>query len=89
MKLLTKKIFGTIIKLYLDENYTLVCQVDSILISSPLKLLSKYSTDLQLLTTLMLIKGFNTYDLPIVRDISKNNLEIDEIWKRGLTICKR
>ena len=89
MKLLMKKTFGTNIKLYLDENYTIVCQADSIFISRPLKLLSNDSTDLKLFTTSMLIKGFNTYPLPIVRDISKNNLEIDENWKGGLTICKR
>ena len=58
MKMLLKKTFGTIAKLFLHEIYKIICQIESICISGPLASLSNDSTDLQPLHYSILIKSF-------------------------------
>ena len=99
MKLLLFKTIGTTANLYLDEVYTMLCQVEAVLNSRPLTVVSDDAKDSYPLNPAMLLTGFHNHQLPlVVSPIPKTKDEEDpnkrfqylqkliaEFWKKWTT----
>ena len=66
MKLLLFKTIGTTANLYLYEVYTMLCQVEAVLNSRPLTVVSDDAKDSHPLKPVMLLTGFHNHQLPLV-----------------------
>ena len=66
MKLVLFKTIGTTANFYLDEVYTMLCQVEAVPNSRPLTVVSDDAKDSHHLYPSMLLTGFQNHQLPLI-----------------------